>query len=449
MKPARKQLLILLMMGLSLMTVQVAQADDCAAYEAEMEAYFLNESAQIEPDKVEQIWRSCNEPTDKMKLIYHYFKAETALSYYARQPHRAYQLANYYYDRAAQYFNLLVDPAKSRDPFAQAFFKRANQFERRMTSMGQKMGYRGIYRSQTATQGQWAKELPPVKEQSELAQTRGAGRREASFAKTFYYDGAYVDEHTENKRVVPRSTEEGEENEAYGFVGHLENLAFMDYLSWLEEVESLPASPYDDAGMWIDNLGENYQGGVSVMRNLVITDAPGANAKEAYKVGFGQMVARDLAVSPIFEDGSVYIKVRDELGRDGWAVRDLVVPGGRLAVVVDNTIAFTIWHDRRDLNAVHLKPGQLVILADVKSDEKEDWIQVVTEDKTSQGWVEGIDDLSIEPEDIFFARELEIALNIPSPEARFTYLQQLKQLPEYFSTALAPVIDKELAQIRR
>ncbi len=429
---------------------QVALADNCAAYEAELENIFMDETSKIEPKRIEQIWQSCDEPTDKMKLIYHYFKAEAALTYHQRQPSRAYQVANYYFDRAAKYYGLVNNPASNRDILVQTFYVRASRLESRIKQIGLGLGYRTSNQSKLVARGSWSKEIPDVNPALALINPRGgSGRREASFAKTFYYNGSYTDQQPGDRAVIPRSVNASDGDEPYGFVGHLENLAFVDYLSWLEEVESIPGSPYDDAGMWIDALGEDFQGGVNVMRTLMVRTAPGAQASEAYQVGFGEMIARNLSTAPIYRDGRVYVRVRDERGRDGWVPRDLVIPGGRLAIVLDNAIAYTVWHDRKDRNAVLLKPGQMVILADVKTDEKQDWIQIVTEDKARQGWVAGIDKLSIEPEDIFLGREIEIALNIPSPEARYTYLMQIKQLPEYFRSALAPIIDQEIENIRR
>ncbi len=441
-------LYLILSLTVSLLQVAIGWGQGCETYETEMKSYFKNYSPNSSKyiQVMEEYWEKCPKPTAEMNLIYYYTKANYYLNAYQNKRSRrsAYEMARDNYYLAAQEFDLLRVKRYSGDDFWETLSERIKTVEDQLASSDPYSRYRGEKFTrrleERSQQGSWAKTHWVINVSKGTSRAAEEPSR-PSFEKKYYYRGKYVDK-------IPESREAGEstdEKEDFGYVGQVDTLSLMEYLEWMENQSSKrPEEVYFDATAWIKALGPGYEASINVMDSLVMKDIPGTRGNTILKVAFGEAVARIESQESVYKDDITFIKVKVESGEEGWIPQVATIPDGALAVITESVIASVRPGSRLDRGRFILSPGDLVVL----SDEEEEYIQVVTRNFQSTGWINTNSGWSILYDDIVIGLMYQEAMKLPYLVDRRKELETITNYPGFYDSSLSKVVLSEIDSLR-
>ena len=451
---------LLFVVGMNL----VGMAQNCLAYEKELESYFMDyrQGDRIDLKYLERTRWKCDNPTPKLDLIYYFFRSLNALGNSEYPDLETYESAKRFFDESVANLDNMT---RENSRFISLFVDRAEIHEAKLDMIADRMNYYPKYvhhRTNGSTRNEsW------VKRGMDAPKTDASGRRISSpsntdFVKKFYHKGRY--QPPRSNPVYSGVTSSN--GEFYGYVGDLSDINPPAYFRWLKtqpeyieertrRLEELAnnqkrfnqttRSEEPSYGKdWVNDYLNNraFMPMVSVFDNLSIQTKPGKNAEEIDVIKFGEVVARSANESPIIKDGVAYIQVRNKDGNAGWVKQSAVVDEGQLAVFINLDDGYENLNNRFDGGRMKFKKGELVVLESVKGD----WVRVVTQNEGQRGWVYGIENLSIDPHDIQIAHLISNAYKDMSSYGRLIKLQNIKQLPEFETSILAPLVLEKIKE---
>ena len=424
-----------------------SSAQDCTAYEKELEEYFLAHQAddKLNISRIEDVYKACSMPSDKMELIYYYFQAVHAINSAPNsyRDYRTYEAATFFYDQAAQYFPYLIQVGREEDTFVETYFAKAFVLEQWLQQQARKLRYSPENRYYGELEGEvWAR----AGDTRGSGQKRGADAEEVDFKRKFRQDGQYIDE-------LPPYYETSAGWEAFGYVGSVEDLTLIDYLDWQRrdirpgQEFGDPDFLYSDPYEWISSLHATpgaYVPLMSIQDEGYLRQLPNSQSAVVAKVGFGEVLARVTGDMPVYHNEVTFLPVLNELGQRGWIDRNRIVEEGRLAVCITNTSAYQQINARSDRNAVLFFAGELLVLEGAR----DNWIRVVGRNARKRGWIAGPDILSIDPVDLFIGNLMYRALQYDSSVNRINKLEEIRQVPGFYESGLSPYVERLINQSR-
>lgn len=461
-------------------------AQNCSAYEREMQEYFLayEPGDMIDLSYLERVRYKCDYPTPKIELIFNYFRSSSSLRSERLTDVEAYEQATYYYDLCARNFSYLVKAGQEDIQFTDKFFERAEGLEAALASLAYDLNYQPQDRryGELGQSDMWGKkELYPVRERAQ--NTRGQEDRvgSESFEKKFFYRGNYV-RIPSNQNYRPRF----ENGEAYGWVGTLDDIDPDTYFRYMRDgsvsrgqrvttdvyydqpeamrvapeyrAQAQPApvaapivqrAPYYLNDDWVEALEKKGYGLKVYVSNrdlLPVYADPGGFGHQIGYLSFGEAVVQIKSQDnkPVQKDGFNYIPVVTSRNQMGWVELSTVIRDGRLAVFKTATRGFVSTNTpesarNSDRNSILFQPGEMVILSGVR----EDWVKVVSDNRSKEAWLNSTTSLSIDPLDIHVGFQMQQAMKEPSPLDQQNALVRLAQ--DYPDSELTNVV---LARVR-
>ncbi|MEO0468290.1 MAG: hypothetical protein AAF206_01620 [Bacteroidota bacterium] len=182
----------------------------------------------------------------------------------------------------------------------------------------------------------------------------------------------------------------------------------------------------------------NYSAYTCILDRAAILYQPKAGSQSVSSVVFGDEVARVAGKEPVHSGSDVFVQVKLRNGQAGWINRAALVGEGRVAAITGNTRAFRNMpaSTARDRNAVLLKAGEQVVLETMDGA----WIRVISRNAEKQGWVDGIDNLSIDAVDVEIANRLYRLRRINNLRLRQQQLEDITRLQGFNQSELAGLV---------
>jgi len=162
---------------------------------------------------------------------------------------------------------------------------------------------------------------------------------------------------------------------------------------------------------------------------------PNQNAPSVAIGVFGETFSLVAGENAIVANGVSFMKVRNDLGQEGWVEKSALVSGGRLATVVRSATAYT--GQQTSTAAVALEPTQLVVLADIQGN----WVKGYSEHGESILWFNSIDNLSIDPNEVAIAQAFQEAKRLALMASRKAEINRIRQMSGYNNSVFRPFID--------
>lgn len=436
-----------LVLGLLMMGSMTLSAQDCTAYERELQEYFLAHQTEdrLNMTRIESVYKSCSQPTEKMELIFYYFQAIHAINSTSYHDYRTYEAATLYYDQSARYFPFLIQAGPEEDTFVETYFAKAFELEQWLQREARRLRYSPENRYYGETEDAlWARS--DTEHAREAGKARGQAETEQEFKRKFRQSDRYVDQ-------LPPFLETSAGLEPFGYVGLLDNINMIDYLDWQRSDELTTTARLDprllnpDRAAWIESLNSTpgaYQALMSIQDHLAIRQNPSPSAPVVDHVSFGEVLARVTKYMPVIDSEITFLPVRSENGKAGWIAEPLVVEQGKLAVCITNTPAYTRSNQRADRNAVVFFAGEMIVLEGAR----EGWLRVVGRNGRKKGWISGTEFLSIDPIDLHIGEKMFDALQSTSIESRKVQLESIRTVYGYKESNLSPYVERLINQYR-
>ncbi|MEZ4828296.1 MAG: SH3 domain-containing protein [Bacteroidia bacterium] len=135
-------------------------------------------------------------------------------------------------------------------------------------------------------------------------------------------------------------------------------------------------------------------------------------------------------------ENNTYYKVRSADGRVGWVNEFLFVPEGGTAVLLQEGRIFKRPNTVSTITVDRFYPGEIVILEDVAGQ----WVRLVSRNRARTGWIEGLEKVSVEPDDIELATLMHRIDEEPSSAMRKTLLEELAEVAQNNQTPMYDLI---------
>ncbi|MEM7657516.1 MAG: hypothetical protein AAF399_15385 [Bacteroidota bacterium] len=493
-----------LFLVLSVGKTTMIHAQACTAFERELQEYFVayqpNELLNIH--QIETVRNQCPQPTEKLELLYYYFRAMNARNATGQSAFQAYQGATFFYDQCARFFPYLVDAPAYEDQFVETFFARAHELEQWLQKEARRLRVtrENRYYGELAGEGEWQRSHVPDPNDPYAENTRGQAPRIIDFQRKYYQRDQYVDQlFSEGTRGAQGGYRDGT-TPSVGFVG---DLNFFDYLEWkgnyqepaaVPEPATIPLDAYNwgvprtqgdwesefpadgpatyrsegtyDYGSyrngtfrtqtqpagttpvvsaasptaWIDRLnqGEVDFWLLTALREGVPVYGNLSAQQVIGTLAFGQAVAQNKLDKSVKSGTQTYLPVVTQTGRQGYVDFTELSRDGQLAVITRQTSAYETFSEEEQQNAVLLQPGEMVVIDGANNS----WMRLIGPNGEKRGWVFGFDHLSTDPLDIAIGREIILARLETNPNRRRQRLNNLRSLPGFGNSPLAPLTNQ-------
>ncbi|MEO0897389.1 MAG: hypothetical protein AAFY71_13370 [Bacteroidota bacterium] len=449
MRYAGLMVLSVLMMGLN--PLLAGQTIDCSTNEAEMVNYFTSYSPKSSKflNIIERYWKSCEEPTPQMDLMYFYARSSFYMRLYRqnRNKRQAFDNSKEGFYIASNNFMLLKSYQGEGDEFWDKLNELYVELEDQLVHYDPYKKYRSRkFRrklDKEVASGNWIKNdwLLDIQNEGTRAQE---GPQKPAFLKKYYYDGRYVSRFPSDSAGIDSLG--FDEVEEYGFVGEMEGISLMEFLRWLgEKGKTGSREIYYDASVWMESLNDEYDVLICGMDSISMLDIPNQSGRPLVSIGFGEGVARIPEQPAVYQDDITFVKVRVETGEQGWVPLITMIPDGALAVITQNTVAKKNLHSRFDRGQFLIPEGTMVIL----SQEKDDDIQIVTRNLGSIGWISAESGWSILYDDVVIGIMYYEAQQLPYLLERQSELKAITEFPGFDRSPLSELILYELSQLER
>ncbi|MEZ4771654.1 MAG: hypothetical protein R3D00_00645 [Bacteroidia bacterium] len=488
-------------------------AQSCIAYEREMEQYFLSyESGDpVDMDYLERLKWRCDAPTQKMELVYYFFKSAVAFRSERLSDKEAYEQATYYYDLCARNFPWLVKAGSADATFTEKFFEKAEGLETALATLA----YDLRYYPETRKYGEiddkdiWSKkDIEPLTRPDVVS--RGMDDpAENTFDKKYVYQGKYVDEPA-YELARPRI----ENGEPYGWVGTLDEIDPINFVKWQQTrqdmvntwdvdggaiasrgqvapvydpyilnnnqtqlydpsasyrtegsyreaapaISSAPASvadPYYLNDEWVEKLEKRGIGMYVYVSNRdlcpVYAEA-GAFGRQIGYLSFGETVVQIKGENnkPVQRDGFNYLPVQTGKNQTGWVELSTVVRDGRLATFTKATRGFVNVNANTSESERTSDRNALLFQAGelvILTGINKTNVKVLSQSRDKEGWLSSTETLSIDPLDVHVAFRMQDAMKQPSAKDQQNALIRLSQ--DYPDSALTPAVVAKIQELQK
>lgn len=171
--------------------------------------------------------------------------------------------------------------------------------------------------------------------------------------------------------------------------------------------------------------------------------------KKGIKLGtlpFGEQVAFLGETRKVNEENRTrtYLLVESSEGITGWVYEYLFVYNGVPAVVLESARIYSRPNTPSTITKDYFEPGEMVIVA---GNVVKGWIQLVGKEKKKQGWIEHIEKVTLDENDIKFASLLATELNDNkkvTKEERTKALEELLREAQDARSPMATVITQRI-----
>ena len=177
---------------------------------------------------------------------------------------------------------------------------------------------------------------------------------------------------------------------------------------------------------------------VCVFSEIGLRETPGPYGRFKTTLYFGDQVRISNAPPRRF-GGKNYLEVMR--GTEiGWVEEDAFIKGGGVVVLLtDKQI-----HNSPNVASAtsdYFKAGDLYVLTDF---DGSNWVELMTRQGTTVGWIKGIDEVSFSQETLGFANLIHQARRIEDANTRKVEFRKIKYLPGFSRSELAPILERML-----
>ena len=193
------------------------------------------------------------------------------------------------------------------------------------------------------------------------------------------------------------------------------------------------------------SLSQGYNDIVSttcVWPMVGLNDLPGRNARRLGSVYYGETVMRLGDEAVVKSEGRSYIKVQSQDGQIGWVQEYLFIEQGGPVVLLRDADVFLKPGSATTTTGDKFLAGELLIFKNF--DAENGWVEVVGMEKYREGWVRGIDIVSVDESDIQISKLLMEARQQTNNSDRKRQLEEIRNQPGFASSALAGIVNQEL-----
>lgn len=486
-------------------------AQNCVAYEREMEQYFLayESGDPVDMDYLERLKWRCDAPTQKMELVYYFFKAAVAFRSERLSDQQAYEQATYYYDLCARNFPWLVKSGASEAAFTERFFEKAEGLESALATLAYDLRYYPETRKygEIDSKDIWSKkDVEPLTRPAEVS--RGMGDPvENSFDKKYVYQGKYVEEPA-YELARPRI----ENGEPYGWVGTLDEIDPINFVKWQQTRQDM-VNPWDMDGAAIASRGQEvpvydpyilndqpqtYDPSISYRTEGVYREAaaapaptvaaadpyylndewveklekqgvsmsvyvsnrdlcpvyaePGAFGRQIGFLSFGETIAQIKGENnkPVQKDGFNYMPVLTGKNQTGWVELGTIVRDGRLATIISATRGYVNVNANTSESERTSDRNSILFQPGeliILTGINKTNVKVLSQSRDKEGWLSSTETLSIDPLDVHVAFRMQDAMKQPSAKDQQNALIRLSQ--DYPDSALTPAVVAKIRDLQK
>ncbi len=479
-------------------------AQSCFVFEREMETLFLAHQPKtpVPQQELERIRARCPEPSQRMLLIYNFFRAVDAFQSTTLTDREAYDQAVHYYNRSATHFSVLSE-LDLQDPFFKVFYQRADEFELALDDLAAQVGvisrtnsysnagytrgaasrttsgnssYRqsnsnSYYAAAGSSQVNWNRENAILPERADIDATRSQARLAGSGAQS-WETSSNTRTSSANQRTRSAAPATTRSLDTYAGVTYVGSLNQIDPLTYLRFSRSNAASNMRTAAtsgtsgtsapqpeeLWqyrYDDPSQSVVRGNEAPQANARTQAPGATATGTtifVNIGSSQALTnRPGKSSPAIAElpyGTAVYRVPGSAPsyQQGEFYLQVQTIDGQIGwmpqarLIEDGRLAVVV----EPVNAenqggiVPFYPAEPIVLAKYVDGKA----LVVGRDGRKSGWVSDLATLSIAEEDLQIADMIAEAMSHTSVYARRAKLADIQQHPAYFQSPLGLVVDR-------
>ena len=479
-------------------------AQSCFVFEREMETLFLahQPKSPVPQQELERIRARCPEPSQRMLLIYNFFRAVDAYQSTTLTDREAYDLAVHYYNRAATHFSVLSE-LDLQDPFFKVFYQRADEFELALDDLAAQAGVIGRtnsysdlgytrgaasrtaasgtsyrqsgqagYTSTAAQQVNWNRENAVLPDRADIDATRSQARLAGPGAQS-WETSSNTRTSSANQRTrsaAPSATRSLDTYAGVTYVGSLSQIDPLTYLRFsrsnatassaasMRTASSGTSAPrpeelwqyrYNDPGQSVTRSSEPTQ--ANARTQAPATTSP-AGTTVFVNIGSSQALTnRPGKSSPAIAElpyGTAVYRVPGSAPsyQQGEFYLQVQTVDGQIGwmpqakLVEDGRLAVVVEPVNAESQAgmVPFYPAEPIVLAKYEGGKA----LVVGRDGRKTGWISDLATLSIAEEDLQIADLITEAMSHTSVYARRAKLADIQRHPAYFQSPLALVVDR-------
>ena len=171
-------------------------------------------------------------------------------------------------------------------------------------------------------------------------------------------------------------------------------------------------------------------------------EQPGRNARRLGSVYFGETVVRTGDEAVVKSEGRSYFKVQSQDGQLGWVQEYLFIEQGGPVVLLRDAEVFLKPGSATTTTGEKFLSGELLIFEDY--DAENGWVKVVGMERYREGWVRGIEIVSVDENDIQISKLLMEARLQTNNSERKRQLEEIRDQPGFNASNLAGIVNEEL-----
>lgn len=172
--------------------------------------------------------------------------------------------------------------------------------------------------------------------------------------------------------------------------------------------------------------------------SLKVSVSPGNNSEVIGYIFFGEEVMP--AGNATFRNGTSFIEIRTTDNRSGWVEESALVKDGGLIVFTASGNIYPSPDFNTPLYQTSFQQGDMAILVDFQ----DEWMRLIGSTEGKEGWVNGLDKVSIDPADISIGKLLLEAERERDPVRKRQLLEGIRNFPNFFSSPLAITVDQKI-----
>ncbi len=172
--------------------------------------------------------------------------------------------------------------------------------------------------------------------------------------------------------------------------------------------------------------------------SVSIHNAPNSSSNVIGNITFGEEIL-NLGNSS-FDNGTTFIQIQTTRNQIGWVKENALIKDGGLVVFLENARIYPNPDFDTPVYQSSFERSDLAILVDFQ----DEWMRLVGDEPGKEGWVHGLNKVSIEPADLSIGRLILAAEKESNPQVKFAALQSIKTVPGYVNSPLAMSVDQKL-----
>ncbi|WNJ16005.1 hypothetical protein [Pontibacter sp. G13] len=443
--------LLSLMLMVCLVSTSRQAFAQCNVYEDALEAMFFDyePGTPVKIRTVEKWYVRCDKPTEKMELIYQFFKSSDAATNEMLTDRAAYEDASFYFDQAVPHFPYLWNTAPELQAFISLYYERMEELESHLWSEANRLRIKRERRMSAEVQQNSAR----GNENEPNVEAPKPIRSGASDVVRGQESPLPIQGTSENRRE--KKTILGE---TYGTIGKISDVNIRSYMAWKQQVnrhlknqqesESV-AAPAGGEGRRLRNpeieevetVPESNHYAVS-QHGLPLYQGPGVGSVLVGNLTFGAYVYLVEGEQTVTTSGKTYARIQARNGKSGWAELAGLVKAGEVAVLLRPIQGFSRLSDMgRNAPSQTLAPADLVILEDTARGN----VLVVSQKDGMHVWLPGYSALSLDPVEIEIANRIHEAMAITALYVRKSKLIEIRSMEGFEDSVLKKYVYDLLA----